>query len=179
VSDDDFFGRLRISRPEEMGADELANREMLITGPRGGVTGPYKIWARNGSLAKAFVELDTHLNSTSRLSSADREMAILVCAEQWDAAFVARAHAPRAVDSGVPAQVVTAVLAGQLPAFADPRQKLIYDLTRELYKGGRLSDEMFERGLEALGQDGFSDLLALLGYYTAVALTLNAYAVPG
>lgn len=162
-----------------MGADELANREMLIAGPRGGVTGPYKIWVRNGPLVRALVELDTHLNRGSSLSSADREIAVLVCAEHWDSAYVARAHTQRAVDCGVPAHVVAAVLAGQLPAFADPRQKLVYRLTRELYDGGVLSDEMFEHAIEMLGQDGLSDLVAFLGYYTAVALTLNAYAVPG
>ena len=73
-----------------MSADERVNREMLIAGPRGGVTGPYKIWVRNGPLVRALVELDTHLNSTGSLSASDREIAILVCAERWNAAYVAQ-----------------------------------------------------------------------------------------
>jgi 4-carboxymuconolactone decarboxylase len=162
-----------------MSADEVANREMLVAGPRGGVSGPYKIWVRNGPLVRALVDLDTHLNSIRSLSALDREIAILVCAEHWDAAYVARAHAPRAVECGLPAHVVAAVLAGQLPAFSDPRQELVYNLTRELYAGGVLSDAMFERAIGVFGHDGLSDLIAFLGYYTAVALTLNAYAVPG
>jgi 4-carboxymuconolactone decarboxylase len=79
----------------------------------------------------------------------------------------------------VSSDVVAAVLAGEPPTFAAPRQKLVYDLTRELLDGGVLSDGTFERAIEALGHDGLSDLIAFLGYYTAVALTLNAYAVPG
>jgi 4-carboxymuconolactone decarboxylase len=176
---DEFFGRLRVSRKEEVSADERVNREMLVSGPRGGVTGPYKIWVRNGPLVRALAELDAYLNSTSSLSPADREIAILVCAERWDSAYVAQAHAPRAVESGVPGNAAAAILAGQIPSFADPRHKLVYGLTRELYAGGALSEKTFERAIEVLGQDGLSDLLAFLGYYTAVALTLNAYAVPG
>jgi 4-carboxymuconolactone decarboxylase len=164
---------------EQMSADEAANREMLVDGPRGGVSGPYKIWVRNGPLVRALVDLDTHLNSVGSLSALDREIAILVCGERWDAAYVARAHAPRAVECGLPAHIVAAILAGQPPAFSDSRQELVYDLTRQLYDGGVLSDDMFARAIEVFGHDGLSDLIALLGYYTAVALTLNAYAVPG
>jgi 4-carboxymuconolactone decarboxylase len=176
---DEFFGRLRLLRRGEVSSDERINRELLVSGPRGGVTGPYKIWVRNGPLVRALAELDTHLNSTSSLSPADREIAILVCAERWDSAYVAKAHVPRAVESGVPGDAAAAILAGQIPSFADPRQELVYSLTRELYAGGALSDETFERAMEVFAQDGLSDLLALLGYYTAVALTLNAYAVAG
>jgi 4-carboxymuconolactone decarboxylase len=176
---DEFFGRLRISRAEESSPEEVATRERLVAGPRGGVSGPYKIWVRNGPLVRALVDLDTHLNSTGSLSAVDRELAILVGAERWDAAYIASAHAPRALECGVPAHVVAAVLAGKVPTFSDPRQELVYNLTRELHDGGVLSDEMFERAIEVFGHDGLSDLIALLGYYTAVALTLNAYAVPG
>ena len=176
---DDFFGRLRIPRPEEMDPGELANREMLISGPRGGVTGPYKIWVRNGPLIRALAELDAHLNSNGSLSAADREIAVLVCAERWDAAYVARAHTPRALEAGVSEDVVTGILAGRVPTFTDSRHKLVYNLTRELFDGGTLSDRTFTRGLEVLGESGLTDLIAFLGYYTAVSLTLNAYAVPG
>jgi 4-carboxymuconolactone decarboxylase len=151
---------------------------MLIAGPRRGVSGPYKIWVGNAPLVRALVDLDQHLNSTDSLSAAEREIAVLVTAERWDARYVAAAHTPRAVASGLPADAAAKIQAGETPVLTDPRQQLVYDLCRRLYAGGELPDETFERADAMLGSRGLSDLVALLGYYTAVALTLNTYAVP-
>jgi 4-carboxymuconolactone decarboxylase len=176
---DEFFGRYRIARSDELSVEEQASRDMLIAGPRGGISGPYKIWVLNAPLAGAMADLDQHLNTTGSLSAADREIAVLVSAERWDSGYVAAAHAPRAAASGVPEQAVEQILAGDTPRLPDPRQQLVYSVCRQLYAGGVLPVEMFEQATVMLNPDGLSDLIALLGYYTAVALTLNAYAVPG
>jgi 4-carboxymuconolactone decarboxylase len=152
---------------------------MLIAGPRGGVSGPYKIWVLNAPLASALADLDQHLNGAASLSAADREIAVLVSAERWDSGYVASAHTSRATASGVPERAVEQILAGETPRLPDPRHQLVYSVCRQLYAGGPLPVEMFEQATAVLNPAGLSDLIALLGYYTAVALTLNAYAVSG
>jgi 4-carboxymuconolactone decarboxylase len=179
MSGEQSFGRYRITSLDELSAEERETREMLIAGPRCGVSGPYQIWVGNAPLVRTLVDLDQHLNTTDSLSAADREIAVLVTAERWRARYVATAHVPRAEASGVPADAAAKILAGEAPTLTDPRQQLVYSLCRQLYAGGELPDEAFEQADAVLGSRGLSDLIALLGYYTAVALTLNAYAVPG
>jgi hypothetical protein len=36
----------------------------------------------------------------------------------------------------------------------------------------------YDRAVEALGHDGITDLIVLMGYYTCVSLTMNFYAMP-
>jgi 4-carboxymuconolactone decarboxylase len=179
MSGEHSFGRCRIASSDDLSVEERETRDMLIAGPRGGVSGPYKIWAGNAPLARTLVELDQHLNTTDSLSTVDREIAVLVTAARWRTRYVATAHAPRAAAAGVSPDAVAKILAGETPALDDPRQQMVYSLCRRLYCGGELSDETFEEADAMLGPRGLSDLVALLGYYTAVALTLNAYAVPG
>jgi 4-carboxymuconolactone decarboxylase len=179
VSDERSFGRYRAASGDELSHKEREARDFLTTGPRGGVSGPYRIWVSNLPLARALVELDQHLNATETLSAAEREIAVLVTAARWDAPYVATAHVPRAAASGVPADAVERILAGDDPALREPRQQVVYSVCRQLYAGGELPEEIFDRATALLGAHGLSDLIALLGYYTAVALTLNAYAVRG
>jgi 4-carboxymuconolactone decarboxylase len=141
------------------------------------VTGPYKIWAANGPLARTLVDLDQHLNTTGSLSPADREIAVLVTGQRWSADYVVTAHAPRARESGVPAEAVADIVAGVPPVLTDPRHRLVYAVCCRLYDDHALSDDLFQRATEVLGTHGLTDLLALLGYYTTIALTLNAYSV--
>ena len=45
--------------------------------------------------------------------------------------------------------------------------------------GGRLvSQGLYDRGVKTLGHEGITDVIVLMGYYTAVSLTMNFYAVP-
>ena len=45
--------------------------------------------------------------------------------------------------------------------------------------GGRLvSPGLHDRAVKALGHESITDMIVLMGYYTAVSLTMNFYAVP-
>jgi 4-carboxymuconolactone decarboxylase len=45
--------------------------------------------------------------------------------------------------------------------------------------GGRLvSHGLYDRAVEVLGHESITDVIVLMGYYTAVSLTMNFYAVP-
>jgi 4-carboxymuconolactone decarboxylase len=45
--------------------------------------------------------------------------------------------------------------------------------------GGRLvSQGLYDRAIRVLGHESVTDMIVLMGYYTAVSLTMNFYAVP-
>jgi 4-carboxymuconolactone decarboxylase len=37
---------------------------------------------------------------------------------------------------------------------------------------------LYDRAVKALGHESVTDMIVLMGYYTAVSLTMNFYAVP-
>jgi 4-carboxymuconolactone decarboxylase len=45
--------------------------------------------------------------------------------------------------------------------------------------GGRLVPQgLYDRAVTVLGHEAITDVIVLMGYYTAVSLTMNFYAVP-
>jgi len=45
--------------------------------------------------------------------------------------------------------------------------------------GGRLVPQsLYDRAVVVLGHESVTDMIVLMGYYTAVSLTMNFYAVP-
>ena len=51
-------------------------------------------------------------------------------------------------------------------------------IAERLLADGRVSDAVFQRARALLGEEGVVDLTGLVGYYTLLALTLNAFEVP-
>jgi 4-carboxymuconolactone decarboxylase len=179
VSAPGMFGRYAEVPVEGMTAEQRAAHRALVEGPRGGVSGPYRAWLSNPALVRSLAALDEHLNSERiALSPAEREVAILAGAVRWRAEYVIGAHVPRATAAGVPGAAVAAIVAGAVPALPDRRQRVVHDVAMGLADGGPLPPPLYEAAVEVLGHAALADLTALLGYYTAVAFTVNAYDVP-
>src|SRR3972149_3258498 len=64
------------------------------------------------------------------------------------------------------------------PAPADPEQQVIYDFATEMHETHTVSQKTYAHVLERFGTLGVVQLTALLGYYTMVAMTLNAHEIP-
>ena len=41
-----------------------------------------------------------------------------------------------------------------------------------------MAQGLYDRAVKALGHESITDVVVLMGYYTAVSLTMNVYAVP-
>jgi 4-carboxymuconolactone decarboxylase len=67
---------------------------------------------------------------------------------------------------------------GEAPVFADGDEAAVYDYAREMQQTGRISDAIYAEALRRLGTVGVVELTALVGYYTMVAMTLNAHEIP-
>jgi 4-carboxymuconolactone decarboxylase len=73
---------------------------------------------------------------------------------------------------------VEALVAGQPTSFADPREQVVYEMATALAGGRLVSRGLYDRAVGLLGHEGVTDVIVLMGYYTAVSLTMNFYAVP-
>jgi 4-carboxymuconolactone decarboxylase len=74
--------------------------------------------------------------------------------------------------------VIEAIRTGAEPELTDPKARAVYAVARELHATRALSDATYAKAAAALGREGLVDLVGILGYYTLVSMTLNAFDVP-
>jgi 4-carboxymuconolactone decarboxylase len=106
------------------------------------------------------------------------ELAIITTAQFWRAQYEWYAHAPLAEKAGVPAAAIEAIRRGETPSFDQKDEALVYGLCTELFKTRRLSDATFNTAITILGETGLTEVIAIVGYYTLIGNTLNAFQVP-
>ena len=88
------------------------------------------------------------------------------------------AHEQHALKGGLSPAIIAAIKAGQRPDFRAEDETIIYDYAHELHTGQSVSDQTYQRAQTAFGRTGVVELTALLGYYSLIAMTLNAHDIP-
>jgi 4-carboxymuconolactone decarboxylase len=171
-------GRIVEIAVDQMTAAQLAAYKRLVSGPRGRLPTPYKIWLHSPPLADAMEGVGTYLLHGSSLTKREVEIAVLVIARHFEAEYVFRVHGREAEEAGLARDVVTAIGAKTAPPLADPRERAVYRAAAALCAGAPVPQDVFDSADAALGQQGIADVLALLGYYTSVAFVTKFYAVP-
>ena len=146
---------------------------------RGLVPGPHKIWAANPALLETIAPVGAYYQAASTLSKAETEIATCVICGRWGAAYSSFEHEKIAVALGKLDPAKAEALIAGLPAdFADPRQQVVYELSCALAAARVVPQGLFRRAQELLGDAGIADVTVLMGWFTAVSLTLMAYDVP-
>jgi 4-carboxymuconolactone decarboxylase len=173
------FGRYAEIPVDRMTAEQREGYRFLVEGPRGRLPGPYKVWVHNPKLVHAAAPLGQHFTpGQSSLTEREREIAVVVITSKWHSAYPTAAHERRGKEVGLPAPAVEAIVAGLPAAFPDEREQVVYEVAMALANGGLVSQGLYDRAVKALGHERVTDLIVLMGYYTAVSLTMNFYAVP-
>jgi 4-carboxymuconolactone decarboxylase len=174
------FGRYAEIPVDQMTAEQQDGYRFLVEGPRGRLPGPYKVWVHNPKLLRAAAPLGQHFTpGQSSLTEREREIAVIVITSKWRSAYPTAAHEQRGKEVGLPVPAVEAMIAGRPPAsFADLREQVVYEVATTLADGRLVSRGLYDRAVKALGHESMTDMIVLMGYYTAVSLTMNLYAVP-
>jgi 4-carboxymuconolactone decarboxylase len=171
-----------VSRVPDLTDDEMTAEQQRIyaeiKGPRGIVAGPFAIWLRLPRLADAENQLGNALRLDGKLDRRSFEIMILVIARHWRAQYEFYQHAIAAEKLGVSAELIEAIRVGAVPVFADDEQRLIYELTVELQTSRTLSDAMYARALAHFGLEVLIETITAAGFYTSVAMMLNAFDAP-
>jgi 4-carboxymuconolactone decarboxylase len=179
MSDAPTFGRYAELPVDRMTPEQREGYRFLVEGPRGRLPGPYKVWVHNPKLVHAAAPLGQHFTpGQSSLTEREREIAVLVITGKWHSAYPTSAHEKRGKEVGLPAATVEAIIAGLPAAFPDHREQVVYEVAVTLAGGQLLSQGLYDRAVKTLGHESITDMIVLMGYYTAVSLTMNFYAVP-
>jgi 4-carboxymuconolactone decarboxylase len=159
-----------------------AEQQTVVTSilrTRQSLDGPFLPWLHRPGLASTAERLGAYLRYDTLLSNQESELAILCVAALTTCEGEKRIHGPIAIQAGLPSDVVEQLLAGVVPESMDPRLALITNVCRELTIQFRLSDSTREKALLGFGAAALVELVALVGYYTLVAMTLNVFIPKG
>ena len=171
------MARYRELSPADMSASQKAVVDEIVSGKRGRFGGPFQILIRSPEVCRHLGRLGEYLRWGSSLSPALSELAICLTARHIRANYEWHAHAPLAVEGGVPAAAIKAIRTGAAPHFEAKDQALVYRLVTELIDTKRLSDASFAEGIAAFGEQGVVELGTIIGYYTAIGNALNVFEV--
>ena len=144
--------------------------------PNGALGGPFDPWLTNPELFQRLTGLGAMLWARTSLDRGLVELAICITGRFWEANVEWAAHAPRAIEHGVAASVLEDVLAGRRPS-GRYEDELVYDLCQTMHETHALTMELYDAGVTAFGEQGVAELMAVIGYYTLVSMTLNAFEV--
>lgn len=148
----------------------------VVSGPRGLMVGPLRAALHNAELADRWQRFGQLLRYETSLAPRHSEMAILVTARVWDCPFEWLQHEPVARSSGLSEDIIEAIRQGRAPAFERRDDRAIHAFTAELHETHHVSEAVYGEALSLVGTVGVVELTALIGYYTLVAMTLNAHA---
>ena len=149
-----------------------------ILASRGSLHGPFRVWLHSPELAQHAQQLGEHARFRTTLPPRIRELAILVTARFWDAQIEWSIHEPVGLEAGIPRAVIEDIKRRRRPEFAERDEESVYNYTFELLRDHFVEDNVFSAAAEHLGPRGVTELTILIGYYSLVALSLNAFQIP-
>ncbi len=168
--------RIPLAAAENLSPEQRAVYDAIASGPRAGVRGPFLALLHQPAVADKWQQLGEVLRYKTSLPPRLSELAILVTARHFDCQYEWAAHERHALKGGLAQAIVDAIKAGKRPQLAADEQA-IYDYAVEMHERHAVSTATYERARSAFGTVGVVELTALLGYYSMVAMTLNAHEI--
>ncbi len=152
--------------------------DRIVSGPRGRVEGPLRVWITSPELADKAQALGAFCRFGTSLPPRLSELAILVTGAHWKAGFEWYAHAPLAIAGGLSAAAVECIRIGSRPQFDQVDETAVYTFSRELVTQRKVSPAIYAEAVHHLTETGVIELVAILGYYGLVSMTLNVFEIP-
>lgn len=170
--------RISLPHPHTMTPEQRRVHDSIVNGPRGRIQGPLRAALHNPELAERWSALGALLRYGTGLSRRQAELAILVTGRASQSPFEWYAHEIEAEKAGIERPVIDALLQQRLPEGLDEAETVIVQVAMELKRLHSITDDTYARALRLLGERTLVELTALVGYYTMVAMTLNAHEIP-
>lgn len=152
--------------------------DAIASGPRGVVRGPLAVWLHRPELAAKAQELGRYCRYGTMLDARLSELAILVTGRIFGSEYEWQAHKAHALKAGLSPEIIEAIRRNEKPDFTAPEEAVVHDVARAAHKTRQVTDALYARAVELLGEQRLVDLIGLLGYYTLISLTINIFRVP-
>jgi 4-carboxymuconolactone decarboxylase len=170
------FGRYAEIPYDQMTPEQQESFHVLMEA-RGRLPGPNKIFSHNPKLAKVMAPVGAYFRTGYSLSEREREIAVCIVTSRWHSIYPTNAHERAAKAAGLPSDKVEAILEGLPTSFEDAREQVVYEMAICLMNARWVPRGLFDRAVAALGHEGITDVITLMGYYTSASMTLAFYDV--
>lgn len=140
---------------------------------RGALQGPFTMFLHSPELAGRVANLGAYVRFEGSLDMRVRVLAAMTAAREFDAVYVWGAQTGGARRLGVPESTITAIREKHTRDMP-PEDAQIVDFTKQLLQKHRVDDVTFEAIQERFGNDGLIQLTGAIGYYSMLAMTVNA-----
>lgn len=170
--------RIKDIIPAELDAAQKDVYDKILSGPRGTVQGPLRIWLHSPQLADRAQALGAFCRYQTALEPRLSELAIFVTGAFWKAGFEWHVHAPIAIRAGLDPAAVETIRKGERPLFQRADEAAVHAFAHELLTMRRVSDATYAEAEARLGSRGLVDLVGILGYYGLISMTIVAFDVP-
>lgn len=144
-----------------------------IVQSRGALQGPFTMFLHCPELAGRVAHLGAFVRFEGSLDMRERVLAAMVVAREYDAVYVWGAQTGGARRLGVPEATITAIREKHSRG-VPPEDAQIVEFTRQLIRKHRVDDASVKALRERFGDEGFIQLTGTIGYYSMLAMTVNA-----
>jgi len=167
-------------RIEDIAREDMTDAQRRVankasSGKRGRMPGPLRVWLHSPEFGARAQRLGEFVRYDTMLGPQLSELAILVTARYWTSHYEWFAHKREALKAGLDPAVIEAIATRQVPRFGDVKAQAVYDYAVALHGTHRVPERVHAAARRELGDQGVVELVGLLGYYTLVAMTLNAF----
>ncbi len=175
------MSRLTKLTPDQLTPEQQAQHARIARfrkpGDDGQLGGPFDPWVRSPELAQRNVSYGNFIWERTSLDRRIIELAICVTGRFWRSNVEWTAHARVALQQGVTQQTLDDVFAWHAPTNAPADEVLTWEICQSLHETHDLPRPLFDRAVATFGEQGLIEMIATIGYYTMVSMTLNAFEI--
>jgi 4-carboxymuconolactone decarboxylase len=161
-----------ITSKDQVAAKDHAIVDAII-GSRGALQGPFSMFLHSPEIAGRVAHLGAYVRFEGSLDMRVRVLAAMTVAREFEAAYVWGAQTGGARRQGVPESTITAIRDKHTRGMP-PEDAQIVEFTRQLLQKHRVDDTTFKAMQARFGNDELIQLTGAIGYYTLLAMTVNA-----
>jgi len=171
------MSRIPYLTPQQMTAEQRRIYQDVIASRGTWTDGPFPPLIHQPRIAEPTHKLGEFVRYHTSLGPRLSELSILIVARHWDCNFEWHQHAAIALRSGVDPAIVESLRKDERPAELQQDEQTIYEFASNLLQHRHVPPDIYDRAKALFGVVGVVELTALLGYYTLLALSLNAHEV--
>ena len=161
-----------ITSKNQVAAKDQATVDAIVAS-RGALQGPFTMFLHCPELAGRAAHLGAFVRFEGSLDMRVRVLAAMTVARELDAVYVWGAQTNGARRQGVPEATITAIREKHARGIPSEDAQII-EFTRDLLRKHRVDDATAKAVRQRFGDDGFIQLTGAIGYYSMLAMTVNA-----
>jgi len=139
--------------------------------------GPGSVMINSPEMRKRANHLVFYFREESELPQNIQEMAMILTARDKDCQYIWFAHAAKAREQGISDAFVDALRDKKPLPKLQGAEQIVVDYATELFSTNRVSEATFKAALDHFGALLLTELTTIMGYYSMLALNVNAFEV--